>query len=242
VGTPTSHHYGVSITNRNRSGPARHIQNGEGGLLGPYDYHGYRLIALGGPGAAGSRLLGWPWGRGRPFPPSGWSDSFPGGGDCPTGGPPIRSTDGSCAGGDTLRRPVRPQSAAINPNCQNVRNPSHIRRMLLAANDAVREVSLCWVPAHVGIPPNELADDLANIARAGGRMVTCPLPLSTWNQAITDSVMATWKVMWSTDPLGRHLQPPPAPTHLAPLVPPRRRCSSGHHNYLAPTPGPHTRP
>jgi len=80
-----------------------------------------------------------------------------------------------------------------------------IRRMLLAANDAGREVSLCWVPAHVGIPPNELADDLANIARTAGRMVTCPLPPSTWNQAITDSVMATWKVMWSTDPFGRHL-------------------------------------
>lgn len=94
-----------------------------------------------------------------------------------------------------------------------------VRRLLCSLLDRGLDPELAWVPAHVGIEPNELVDYLANVARYAGRLVDVRLPPSSWDAANEDAIRADWRVQWSLTDIGRHLyhfcpHPPSSPWFL----------------------------
>lgn len=53
-----------------------------------------------------------------------------------------------------------------------------IKKIILDLSALNCQVTLAWIPSHLGIPGNELVDSLAKEASAKGTSLTCPLPSS----------------------------------------------------------------
>ena len=54
-------------------------------------------------------------------------------------------------------------------------------------------VKFCWIPSHVGIPGNELADAAANEARAGEEDITRRIPSSDLNPLVKNFIRDKWQ-------------------------------------------------
>ena len=59
-----------------------------------------------------------------------------------------------------------------------------------------KDVVFCWVPSHVGIRGNELADKAAKTALKG-RKINIPLPFTDFRPIIKQYVRKQWSDFWS---------------------------------------------
>ena len=60
-------------------------------------------------------------------------------------------------------------------------------------------VSFCWVPAHVGVQGNELADNLAKEASLTKTPQKCSLPFRDYNPVIKSAVENLWQFCWDLE-------------------------------------------
>ena len=60
-------------------------------------------------------------------------------------------------------------------------------------------VSFCWVPVHVGVQGNELADNLAKEASSTKTPQKCSLPFRDYNPQIKSAVENLWQFWWDLE-------------------------------------------
>ncbi|XP_067676368.1 uncharacterized protein [Haliotis asinina] len=68
-----------------------------------------------------------------------------------------------------------------------------------------KEVTLCWIPSHVGIPGNERADKLARQALELNVSLEHPYSKSEIRSMIQNSITSKWQRLWDTSDKGRWL-------------------------------------
>ena len=127
---------------------------------------------------------------------------------------------------------------------QKYLNPNPLVQMIQChIHSSPKEIKLCWVPSHVGVPLNEVADELAKGAVSTQRVTTVNLPRSDHRRVIKYSVTHKWKEKWNNIENNKYREITP---HVTPLpyssVPDRRwsitltRLRIGHspltHGYL----------
>ena len=83
--------------------------------------------------------------------------------------------------------------------------PSHplvqdILSRLTALNQAGKSIQLCWIPSHVGIPGNELADAAARRAASAPCTRRLPLPARDFYPAVSAFVLCQWQEAWQAQP------------------------------------------
>jgi len=85
---------------------------------------------------------------------------------------------------------------AFNPSDPLVKD---IALKLTSLAEEGKEVSFCWIPSHVGIAGNELADAAAR--RAADRPCTrsVPVPARDYRQSISAYLRAAWQSRWDTE-------------------------------------------
>ena len=62
-----------------------------------------------------------------------------------------------------------------------------------------RQISFCWVPAHVGVSGNEEADRLAKEGSLNCRPLKCAVPFSDFKPAIRLEINRTWQFYWDLE-------------------------------------------
>ena len=67
------------------------------------------------------------------------------------------------------------------------------------------QIEVCWIPAHVGIPGNEKADEKA---KSG---ITCPiydvrLPVGDYIGSLKDNIKSKWQDMWNNESVNNKLK------------------------------------
>ena len=67
------------------------------------------------------------------------------------------------------------------------------------------QIEVCWIPAHVGIPGNEKADEKA---KSG---ITCPiydvkLPVGDYIGSLKNNIKSKWQDMWNNEPVNNKLK------------------------------------
>lgn len=68
-----------------------------------------------------------------------------------------------------------------------------------------RKISLIWVPSHIGIPGNEIADGLAKEAiKQPEIQIDIPPELADLKRVIRREVMTEWQARWNSAPESRH--------------------------------------
>ena len=83
-------------------------------------------------------------------------------------------------------------------------NPGHslvalVRLSLHSLTSLGYRVQLCWIPAHVGIDGNEMADQAAKAA-VNLPLLQNDLPISDWLPLLRPSITSTWQSEWSCQP------------------------------------------
>ena len=68
---------------------------------------------------------------------------------------------------------------------------------LNALSLAGKEITLCWIPSHVGIAGNETADAAAKRAAARPCTRRFPLPATDFRPAISEFVTSKWQETWN---------------------------------------------
>lgn len=92
-------------------------------------------------------------------------------------------------------------------------HPSHpilqdILLLLTSLNDAGKSIIFCWIPGHVGIPGNELADQAAKRAAQLECTRRLPLPAADFFPACSAYVKRKWQHVWDvTDSKLKQLKP-----------------------------------
>ncbi|XP_067659474.1 uncharacterized protein [Haliotis asinina] len=66
-----------------------------------------------------------------------------------------------------------------------------------------KEVTLCWIPSHVGIPGNERADKLARQALELNVSLEHPYSKSEIRSMIQNSITSKWQRLWNTSDKGK---------------------------------------
>ena len=89
-------------------------------------------------------------------------------------------------------------SALMTINQYNSQHPivQKIQEWLCKLSAKYKSVSFCWVPAHVGIPGNELADEEAK-SSITQNVVFHNIPSSDMKWVIRDYVKKKWQARWS---------------------------------------------
>ena len=81
---------------------------------------------------------------------------------------------------------------------QKYLNPKPLVQMIQChIHSSPKEIKLCWVPIHVGVPLNEVADELAKGAVTNQNVKTVNLPRSDYRRVIKYSVTHKWKEKWN---------------------------------------------
>ena len=93
-------------------------------------------------------------------------------------------------------------SALMTINQYNSQHPivQRIQEWLYKLSARYKSVSFCWVPAHVGIPGNELADDEAKSAITRN-IAFHHIPSSDMKWVIRDYIKKKWQARWSAPDL-----------------------------------------
>ena len=68
-----------------------------------------------------------------------------------------------------------------------------IQREILQLQGMQTAISLCWVPSHVGVPGNEMADKAALDATTGRRFGSPELPYSDFYPLIKKKIRTKWQ-------------------------------------------------
>ncbi|XP_035220188.1 uncharacterized protein LOC118193239 [Stegodyphus dumicola] len=86
----------------------------------------------------------------------------------------------------------------LDPLVQDIQN-------LLQALSPADRTWLTWVPAHVGIRGNELADELAKVAALSVSLpkMNLPLPVSSLKRDTWTALMNQWQMRWDGEVVGR---------------------------------------
>ena len=71
-----------------------------------------------------------------------------------------------------------------------------IQREILKLQGSQTGISLCWVPSHVGVPGNEMADKAAQDATTGRRFGSSQLPFSDFYPLIKKKIRTKWQEQW----------------------------------------------
>ena len=100
------------------------------------------------------------------------------------------------------------------------RNPLvlEIRQKIHRLSNFDIDLQFCWVPAHVGIPGNEMADAAAKEAQSL-RQIDCPLPFSDFYPKYKTHIRNRWQTKWTNAP---------QPIKLRKVKPQLRRWSSSY--------------
>ena len=82
-------------------------------------------------------------------------------------------------------------------------NPKHpivqkIQEWLWRLSSKFKKINFCWVPAHVGIPGNELADKEAKEAILRNDINFYHVPVSDMKGVIRSYVKKKWQTRWSS--------------------------------------------
>ena len=78
----------------------------------------------------------------------------------------------------------------LNPNPQVQMIQCHI-------HSSPKEIKLCWVPSHVGVPLNEVADELAKGAVTNQNVTTVNLSRSDYRRVMKYTVTHKWREKWN---------------------------------------------
>jgi hypothetical protein len=65
------------------------------------------------------------------------------------------------------------------------------------------EVKLMWIPSHVGLVGNELADEQARQLALEGSIFYKPLPPNDFQSLARPALMRAWQVKWDSADTGR---------------------------------------
>ena len=71
-----------------------------------------------------------------------------------------------------------------------------IQREILRLQGTQTDISLCWVPSHVGVPGNEMADKAAQDATTGRCFGSPQLPFSDFYPLIKKKIKNKWQDQW----------------------------------------------
>ena len=74
-----------------------------------------------------------------------------------------------------------------------------ILEWLLLARRKGKEITFCWVPAHVGIMGNEKADEVAKFAALKLPPRDCALPSGDYIPVIGSAISQSWQFMWELE-------------------------------------------
>ena len=87
------------------------------------------------------------------------------------------------------------------------KNPlvKQIRQSINKLSSRGIQIEVCWIPAHVGIPGNEKADEKA---KSG---ITCPiydvkLPVGDYIGSLKNNIKSKWQDMWNNEPVNNKLK------------------------------------
>ena len=73
-----------------------------------------------------------------------------------------------------------------------------IQRFLAGLHSRRKDISLCWVPSHVGLPGNERADRVAKRASLLPPSGALSLPLQDLYPSVTRALRESWQARWDT--------------------------------------------
>ena len=86
--------------------------------------------------------------------------------------------------------------AALNPRRDNLLSTLIFRDLQLTPQIE----NLVWIPSHLGIDGNEVADELANLgASQDDYVIALPYDLNYWKHRIKDAMMKNWAYFWKHD-------------------------------------------
>ena len=60
-------------------------------------------------------------------------------------------------------------------------------------------ISLVWIPSHVGIEGNEMADELAKFSLKKEDMKNLKVPYSDYKQLLSEHFQGKWQTSWSKE-------------------------------------------
>ena len=65
------------------------------------------------------------------------------------------------------------------------------------------QVTLVWIPSHVGIPGNDRVDRIANKARNSNNRINTKLASTELKSRIKQHILDEWEIEWATSDKGR---------------------------------------
>lgn len=100
------------------------------------------------------------------------------------------------ANDDNLKVVIFSDSFSVLQAVQNERPDHPIIKDIASICRQNRNIKLCWVPAHVGIPGNEIADKEAKAAVEIDNIVNIKIPLKDIFKQVKRDIKLQWEVEW----------------------------------------------
>jgi ribonuclease HI len=79
----------------------------------------------------------------------------------------------------------------------------HTKQLYFEMQQSGRDVVLSWVPAHVGVPGNEVADEMAKHASINGTLSDEPPLPNDFKKITKHHILQKWKTKWKNSDTGR---------------------------------------